>query len=69
MAIYEVLALTESEEARLNQRGIDNFEDLIAHARKVGTLTTESEFIASKYGDYRLFFQHNAGFIRDEFRT
>lgn len=69
MAIYEVLALTESEEAELNQRGIDTLEDLIAHARKVGTLITESEFIASKYGDYRLFFQHNASFIRDEFRT
>jgi len=26
-------------------------EDLMAHAARIGTITTESEFIASKYGD------------------
>jgi len=44
-------------------------EDLLAHARKIGSITTESEFIASAYGDYRLFFKHNAGFMRKEFRA
>ena len=33
-----------------------------------GTLTTKSEFIASKYGDYRLFFKHNDAFLRAELR-
>ena len=43
-------------------------EKLLAHGRKIGTITTESEFIASKYGDYRLFFKHNARYLRNEFR-
>lgn len=66
--IYEVLALGESEEADLKKAGIVEVEDLLGRARKIGTIATESEFIASKYGDYRLFFRHNARFIREEFR-
>jgi hypothetical protein len=31
-------------------------------------MATESEFIASQYGDYRLFLKHNARYIRQEFR-
>jgi hypothetical protein len=33
---------------------------------RVGALTTESEFIASSYGDYRLFFKHSDVFLRNE---
>ncbi len=40
----------------------------LARGRKIGTITTKSEFIASKYGDYRLFFKHNARYLRNEFR-
>jgi hypothetical protein len=62
--IYEVFALDEREETELNAQGVREVEDLLAHARKIGTIATESEFIASSYGDYRLFFKHNARFIR-----
>ena len=62
--IYDVFALTEAEERELNRSSISEVEDLLAHSRKIGTVTTESEFIASSYGDYRLFFQHDARFIR-----
>ncbi len=67
--IYDVLALTQAQEKALNDEGVSEVEELLPHARRIGTLMTESEFIASRYGDYRLFFQHNAHFIRDEFRT
>ena len=67
-AIYDVLALDESQEKELRGRGIGTVEDLVAHAGKIGTIATESEFIASKYGDYRLFFKHDDMFIREEFR-
>ena len=40
----------------------------MTQAAKIGTIVTESEFIASKYGDYRLFFKHADTFIRPEFR-
>jgi hypothetical protein len=66
--IYDVLALTRDEEEALNDAGVSEVEGLLPHARRLGTLTTESEFLASRYGDYRLFFQHNAQFIRDEYR-
>jgi hypothetical protein len=66
--IYEVLALEESQEMELRERGVTTLEDLVAHAAMIGTIATESEFIASKYGDYRLFLRHNDRFIRDEFK-
>jgi hypothetical protein len=59
--IYDVFALDESDEKRL---GTDDLDKLLPVAQKIGTIRTESEFIASAYGDYRLFFKHNAGFIR-----
>jgi hypothetical protein len=62
--IYTVLALDEPDELALNARGIHNLEDLIPHAPRIGSITTESEFIASTYGDYRLFFKHSAVFLR-----
>lgn len=68
ITIYEVFALDEAEERELNGKGVVRVEDLLAHGRKIGTITTESEFIASKYGDYRLFFKHNARYIRSEFK-
>src|SRR5215471_21528808 len=66
--IYDVCALDEQQEAELKRQGIVTVEDLIPHAKKIGAIRTESEFIASAYGDYRLFFKHNAKFIREEFR-
>jgi hypothetical protein len=66
--IYDVFALDESEESKLVAQGIVEVEDLLTHARKIGSVATESEFIASRYGDYRLFFQHNARFARPEVR-
>jgi len=66
--IYEIFALDEAEESGLKQRGLIEVEDLLGHARKIGAIVTESEFIASRYGDYRLFFQHNTRFLRDEFK-
>ena len=67
--IYEIFALDEGEESGLNQRGVTEVEDLLGHARKIGAIVTESEFIASRYGDYRLFLQHNTRFLRDEFKS
>jgi hypothetical protein len=67
-AIYDVLGLDESKEKELRAKGIGAVEDLVAHAGKIGTIATESQFIASTYGDYRLFFKHDEMFIREEFR-
>lgn len=66
--IYEIFALTEAQESQLNSKGVTEVEDLLAHGQKIGTMATESEFIASQYGDYRLFLKHNARYIREEFR-
>ncbi len=66
--IYQVFALTEPQEAELNRAGVFEVEDLLGHGHKIGTITTESEFVASKYGDYRLFFQHAVRYIRDAYR-
>ncbi len=52
--IYDVLALDEPQEQGLNGKDV---EDLVEHGRQVGVITTESSFVASSYGDYRLFFQ------------
>lgn len=62
--IYEVFALDQTEEATLEGQGLTQVEKLLPHAKKIGTIVTESEFVASAYGDHRLFFKHNAGFIR-----
>jgi hypothetical protein len=56
--IYDVLGLDEAAALQ------GDVEELAAHAPKIGTLTTESEWIASSYGDYRLFFKHNATYLR-----
>ena len=64
--IYDVFALDKDEEEKLSVDGEISVEDLLEAARKIGTLHTESEFIASAYGDYRLFFKHNATYIRKE---
>lgn len=66
--IYEVYALTESEEKDLNRAGISKLDGLLAGAKRIGTLTTESEFIASKWGDYRMFFKHSDRFILEQYR-
>lgn len=66
--IYEIFGLGESEEIELNRKGVSGVENLVAHSDRIGTITTESEFIASKYGDYRLFFKHTDRFIRDNYR-
>jgi len=63
-AIYEVFALDEGAERDLNRQGVSSPEGLLIHGKKIGTISTESEFIASSYGDYRLFFKHSAKFIR-----
>ena len=63
-AIYDVLALDEAQENELRAGGATTVEALMRHAAKIGTIVTESEFIASKYGDYRLFFKHDDKFIR-----
>jgi hypothetical protein len=63
-AIYDVCALDEPAEQQLNRQGVSSPEDLLAHSKKIGAISTESEFIASAYGDYRLFFKHSAKFIR-----
>jgi len=68
MPIYDVLALDESEERQLAARGKTTVEALLRYAADIGTIATESEFIASKYGDYRLFFRHSDRFIREESR-
>jgi hypothetical protein len=62
--IYQVLALDEAEEAALREQAVESLEDLIPYARRIGTITTESAFIASRYGDFRLFFQHSDVFLR-----
>jgi hypothetical protein len=66
--IYDVLALDESRESELRATGVTSIEDLMARAVKIGTIATGSEFIASKYGDYRLFFKHSDKFLREEFK-
>jgi len=66
--IYEVLALSPTEEEVLRRKGLTTVEQLIPEAQKIGTITTESEFIASKYGDYRLFFKHPDNFLRQKYR-
>lgn len=53
---------------QLRGEGVTSVEDLLARGRKIGTITTESGFIASKYGDYRLFFKHHTWYLRSEFR-
>jgi len=68
MTIYEMLALGEAREAALLKTGAADLDELIPHAERIGTLTTESKFIASKYGDYRLFFKHGDVFLRKELR-
>jgi hypothetical protein len=55
--IYDVLAVDESADTA-------PLENLIPHAQSIGNLTTESEFIASSYGDYRLFFKHSDVYLR-----
>ena len=37
-----------------------------AGAQRIGGVTTEAEFVASMYGDYRLFFKHSDRFIRED---
>jgi hypothetical protein len=68
MAIYDVLALAEADENAMRARGMSGVEEMAGNAARIGAIATQSEFIASKYGDYRLFFQHDARFIRDEFK-
>jgi hypothetical protein len=62
--IYEVFALSEAQEVVLNAQNGLSVEALLDGATRIGTVTTDSEFIASKYGDYRLFFKHSDRFIR-----
>jgi hypothetical protein len=64
--IYDVLALDEPGEHQQRRLGTASVEAMIAHATLIGVITTESEFVASKYGDYRLFFRHNNRFARPE---
>jgi hypothetical protein len=56
--IYDVLGLDEAASFQ------GDIEELAVHAPRIGTLTTESEWIASSYGDHRLFFKHNATYLR-----
>lgn len=64
--IYSVLGLDEDAETTLHGQGLNRLEELIPHASRIGSITTESEFIASTYGDYRLFFKHSDVFLRPE---
>jgi hypothetical protein len=64
--IYAVLGLDEPDETALPAQGMRSLEDLIPHARRIGSITTESEFVASTYGDYRLFFKHSDVYLRPE---
>jgi hypothetical protein len=57
--IYEVHALDQSQDT-----STEPLEDLLRRSTRIGTLTTESEFIASAYGDYRLFFKHSDVYLR-----
>lgn len=66
--IYEVFSLTEDQEMKVNGNNKARVENLLGHAKKIGTITTESEFIASKYGDYRLFFKHGDRFLQEQLR-
>jgi hypothetical protein len=66
--IYNVFALDETQETELNKDGEIGIEDLLSKADRIGTITTASEFVASKYGDYRLFFKHHDQYLRQEFR-
>jgi hypothetical protein len=59
--IYTVRALSEPEDAALDDLPVD---ERLERARRIGTLITESSFIASAYGDFRLFFKHNPAFLR-----
>jgi hypothetical protein len=52
--IYDVLGLDEADDDRSVE-----IEDLLPKAKRSGGVMTESEFIASAYGDYRLFFKHS----------
>ncbi len=67
--IYNVFALDQADEEKLVADGITEVEDLLRYARRIGAIATESEFIASAYGDYRLFFKHNATFMRKDLRA
>lgn len=67
--IYEVFALEESQEIAFNRESAAGLENLLGQAKKIATVSTESEFIASKYGDYRLFFKHNDRFIREDYKA
>jgi hypothetical protein len=60
--------LAEAREAALLKTGAGDLDELIPHAERIGTVTTESQFIASKYGDCRLFFRHSDVFLRKELR-
>jgi hypothetical protein len=62
--IYEVYALNESQEMGLKRGGKESVEDLLGDSKRIGMIKTESEFIASKYGDYRLFFKHSDRFVQ-----
>jgi hypothetical protein len=66
--IYDVLGLDEDVELELARQGTTRLEDLISRGRKIGVIQTESAFLASRYGDYRLFFKHDHRFMRDEFK-
>ena len=66
--ICEVLALDEAREAALLKTGAAALDEFIPHAERIGTVTTDSEFIASKYVDCRLFFRHSDGSLRKELR-
>jgi len=61
MCIYDVHALDAAEEAALGDVSI---EDMLPHARRIGSLSTESRFVASVYGDFRLFFKHHPAYLR-----
>ena len=67
--IYDVRALDEDVERARSEQGAYELDDLIGGSESIGTLRTESEFIASSYGDYRLFFKHNATFARPSVRA
>src|SRR6185436_4794115 len=65
--LYDVLALDAAAEPSAD--GAEHLDRLAAQARKIGTVTTESEFIASKYGDYRRFSKHRHVFRRVELKA
>lgn len=57
--IYEVFGLSESEEEGLRSMGVTGLEEMARQAHRVGSVAVESEFVASSYGDFRLFFRHS----------